>query len=83
MNSHIHLYPNSLFENQALKSESAKLSSLTEENHQLKLEVGSLENRLNYLESQFKKCVAENFKLNGELVQLRALKKSITQYYTS
>ena len=42
-----------------------------------------MENKINHIEREFKKCISEGCRLSGELCELKALKKSITQYFTS
>ena len=42
-----------------------------------------MENKINHIEREFKKCIGEGYRLSGELCELKALKKAITQYFTS
>jgi len=42
-----------------------------------------MENKINHIEREFKKCLQKETKMSGELSELKALKKSITMYYTS
>lgn len=62
-----------LSENEALK----------QENSILRVEIAKLENKLNHMERQFRQCITETTKISGQVSELKALKKTFTQYFTS
>ena len=49
----------------------------------LKHQIAKMENKINHIEREFKRCIGEGCRMSGELSELKALKKSITQYFTS
>ncbi|CDW84620.1 UNKNOWN [Stylonychia lemnae] len=64
-------------------SQQSIITNLKKENEQLKHQIAKLENKLNHVERQFKLYVFESHRKNSQLTELKALKKSITQYFTS
>ena len=49
----------------------------------MKVHIAKLENQLNHVQKEFKRFITEGQKMSGELHELKALKKSIQQYFTS
>jgi len=44
----------------------------------MKHQIAKMENKINHIEREFRKCIGEGHRINGELCELKALKKSIT-----